>query len=155
MTGGSIFVSVEHAKKTKSCFGSWESTGNNLLERLVEATGSVQTRHWNSNPPCDAATISNFGKNWVVSIYLIDRRDNWDDFEDGSPPDTSRGYVIEEALKENSRRIGATYLPSVWKHFKEERETDFFDRLATKAGLSGPTRWRSYRCVTWTHRGGS
>ena len=150
---GSIFVSVEQQKKQK-LLRQLESTGNNLLERLVKHRVGPDT-HWNSNPPCDAATISNFGKNWVVSIYLIDRRDNWDDFEDGSPPDTSRGYVIEEALKENSRRIGATYLPSVWKHFKEERETDFFDRLATKAGLSGPTRWRSYRCVTWTHRGGS
>ena len=149
---GSCFVSIEENNgNTYSCFGSWETSNNNLLESMISAVKTVKSASWNGNKSVTREVLEQVLRgNYTLSIYLIPPILQWKNVS--SIPiklrELNKGYVQYNSKTNN---IGMTYLPSVWKKFKSRKE--FFQGLDRKnmriADKSSDWELYMYECLIW------
>ena len=141
----------ENNGNTYSCFGSWETANNNLLESMLRAVKTVKSASWNGNKPVTREVLEQrLGGNYTLSIYLIPPILQWKNVS--SIPlklrELNKGYVQYNSKTNN---IGMTYLPSVWKKFKSRKE--FFQGLERKnmriADKSPDMELYMYECLIW------
>ena len=128
---GSSFVTISNEKDvTYSCFGSWETNENNLMNSIINASHIVKNYSWHSNQPASAVNINKYLHNkYFLSITLIAPIDTWKiiNLDKLSTCPTDRGYVF---YNKEINKVGMTYLPSVWNLM--DTKDKFFEGLSLK-----------------------
>lgn len=158
---GSCFVSVSKKNNEPySCFGTWESDNNNLLECFEGATNVVMQSSWHGNK-VNRDTLDNLKKNdggYVISISLISPISNWINVSGISNDQQiiNKGYVYYD---KNNKHVGMTFLPSVWSMFGSTEHNKFFEHLKNKhenvyGTLTESDNWTlySYDVTEWKYK---
>lgn len=144
---GSCFITVnDKYDRTYSCMGSWEPNSNNLLETLIKALISVKTSYWHNNSPVNKDILENKLENkYSIVITLIEPIKYWKKYD--RKVEKNKGYVFYNDL---FKKVGMTYLPSVWKLYKNKN--DFFEGLKIKHNkVYSNSDWDiySYNSISW------
>ncbi len=149
---GSSFITISNEKDiTYSCFGSWETNKDNIIDNIRNAAYIVKNYSWNSNQPASAVNINKYlNNNYFLSITLIAPINTWKivNLDKLSFYPKDRGYVF---YNKKINKVGMTYLPSVWELITNKDE--FFEGLSLKHQKVYQTqpeyKLYYYESITW------
>lgn len=144
---GSCFITInDKYGYTYSCMGYWQTDTNSLLECLFESVNIIKSINWHKNLPINKNILVNYLQDkYSIVITLIEPIENW---SISNKTNKNKGYVY---YNNSLKKVGMTYLPSVWELYKNE--TDFFKNLEIKHKKRYKEKgWAlySYNSISWT-----